>query len=110
MSETIRCTSCRGAKKVPKLGGVIGECNTCGGKGTILAVDKVKQVMVEVVDKPQDVIQSVAASVRASDMQEQVDRFKKAEVNLLNDIVDKAMPLIKVDDKKVLYKRKTTTK
>ena len=40
MTDTVRCPACRGAKKVPKLGGMIGECNTCKGEGSILASDK----------------------------------------------------------------------
>ena len=31
----VRCPACRGAKKVMKLGGLEGDCNTCLGKGEI---------------------------------------------------------------------------
>lgn len=40
MTEMVRCPSCRGSKKVAKLGGVIGECSTCTGSGSIKAADK----------------------------------------------------------------------
>jgi len=33
--DTVRCTSCRGSKQVPKLGGIIGDCNTCQGTGKV---------------------------------------------------------------------------
>lgn len=38
--ELIRCPSCRGRKQVEKLGGVLGDCNTCQGKGKIKSCDK----------------------------------------------------------------------
>lgn len=34
--DMIRCTACRGMKKVPKLGGMIGDCNLCEGTGRII--------------------------------------------------------------------------
>lgn len=84
MSDTVRCPACRGAKKVPKLGGMIGECNTCSGKGTIFAVDKVKPVAVEVVEVNADIIKAVSDAVPVSTVE----------------------PDVKVDGKKALYKRK----
>lgn len=40
MTDEIRCPACRGRKHVEKLGGIIGECNTCAGSGKIKACDK----------------------------------------------------------------------
>lgn len=36
----IRCPACRGSKKVAKLGGMIGDCNTCKGTGQINECDR----------------------------------------------------------------------
>lgn len=87
MTDSIRCPACRGAKKVPKLGGMIGACNTCNGKGTILASDKPKPVAVAVEDvAAKELISAVADSVPASSVEVE--------------------PQIKIDGKKALYKRK----
>jgi RecJ-like exonuclease len=105
MTETVRCPSCRGAKKVPKLGGMIGECNTCKGSGTILACDKPKLVVAEVLPVVEDVIAAVSDCVTSTN----VDIYLKAEEKLLHNISEDAFPLvepIKVDPKKALYKRK----
>ncbi len=97
MTDTIRCPACRGAKKVPKLGGMIGECNTCTGNGTILACDKplkLEPVTIEdVISK--ELINAVADSVPASDIQH------KATIETLP-----VMPDVKIDGKKALYRRK----
>lgn len=60
MTDTVRCPSCRGAKKVPKLGGMIGECNTCLGKGNILACDKPVAVITETAPITEDIIKAAA--------------------------------------------------
>jgi len=98
MTDTIRCPSCRGAKKVPKLGGMIGECNTCKGKGEILAADKVKPVISspEEFGSALEAIKQVANCVPASKIEH------KADIVTLP-----AEPDIKVDGKKALYTRKT---
>ena len=99
MTDTVRCPACRGAKKVPKLGGMIGECNTCTGKGTILAVDKPKPVIVEPVESQADIIKAVAEAVPVST----VTITKELKLpNSDNVVIDS----IKVDGKKALYKRK----
>lgn len=88
MTDTVRCPACRGAKKVAKLGGVIGECNTCSGKGTILAADKPKPVIVTVEDVcAKELINAVADCVPATTIQP-VEQDTK------------------IDGKKALYKRK----
>ena len=33
MDLSTRCPTCRGAKKMPKIGGMVGDCNTCKGTG-----------------------------------------------------------------------------
>lgn len=99
MTDSIRCPACRGSKKVPKLGGMIGQCNTCNGKGTILAVDKpvkVDSIVEDVCAK--ELINAVAQAVPVSD-----DKFEVAQ-----DLVEE--PAIKVDPKKALYRRKTGAK
>ena len=60
MSELIRCCACRGSKMVAKLGGILGECNTCNGSGKIKAVDKPKPVpVVELDESVADIIDAV---------------------------------------------------
>lgn len=92
MTDTVRCPACRGAKKVPKLGGMIGECNTCKGKGNILAIDKPTKVVAEPVTVVNDVVNAVADSLPASAVQH------KADITTLPDV--------KIDGKKAIYKRK----
>jgi hypothetical protein len=40
MDALIRCPTCKGQKKLPKLGGVVGECDTCNATGKIKIKDK----------------------------------------------------------------------
>lgn len=95
MTDTVRCPACRGAKKVAKLGGVIGECNTCSGKGTILAADKPKPVIVTIEDAiSKELINAVADSVPAS------------SVPLCAPSSTVLEPDVKIDGKKAIYKRK----
>jgi len=91
MTEYLRCPACRGARKVPKLGGMIGECNTCSGKGQILLADKPKPVKIEPVLPEVDIINRVAECVPSSD-----DKFIELPVEQQT----------KVDGKKALYRRK----
>jgi hypothetical protein len=94
MTDTIRCPACRGAKKVPKLGGMIGECNTCVGKGSILLADKPVKVEVTIEDViSKELINAVADCVPASSVTPIASQ-----------------PDIKIDGKKALYKRKTAAK
>lgn len=62
--DMIRCPSCRGSKKVAKLGGVIGDCNTCVGSGKIKAVDKPKPIIAEIVEPVIDVMLATARVVQ----------------------------------------------
>jgi RecJ-like exonuclease len=85
MSDTVRCPSCRGAKKVPKLGGVIGECNTCNGEGKIKACDKVMPIINEPAPELNDLIKATAEALPVAVEPDNA---------------------IKVDGKRAIYKRK----
>lgn len=87
MDDLVRCPACLGAKKVPKLGGIVGDCNTCLGIGTIRAVEKVapKVIELEVVSNA-DIINAVSQAVPVQ--------------------VEKPVEQVKIDPKKALYKRK----
>lgn len=110
MTDTIRCPGCRGAKKVPKLGGMIGYCNMCGGKGTILAEDKPKPVIAEPVESVNAVIGQVANVAPVSDkvvraaIIEELAGDMKTQPEIQMKIIEE--PQIKVDRKKRMYRRK----
>lgn len=97
MSNSVRCPACRGAQKVAKLGGMMGECNTCNGKGTILAVDKPVKVEItvedvcakELIDAVSDVTSVVALDIPV------VKEQPKDE------------PKFKLEGKKAVFKHKT---
>lgn len=91
--DKVRCPACRGSKKVSKLGGMIGECNTCEGTGQINAIDKPKPVEVTIDDViAKELINAVADCVPAS----KIDTLP-------------VTPDIKIDGKRALYKRKTAS-
>ena len=94
--DKVRCTVCRGAKQVMKLGGVMGNCNLCKGVGEINACDVpvVKPVVVEL--PSDDVIKQVANAVPASKEPERLEVPKEVDV--------------KVDGKRAIYKRKTVAR
>lgn len=75
-------------KKVAKLGGMMGDCNMCLGKGSILLADKPKPVIVEPVSPVNDVIKAVenVAPIESLSVKEK----------------------FKTDGKKALYRRKKT--
>ena len=58
MDELIRCTSGRGAKHVPRLGGIVGDCDTCKGTGKIKLSDKPVPVVSVVSELVEDVVQA----------------------------------------------------
>lgn len=60
MIEMIRCPACRGTKKVPRLGGVIGDCDTCKGKGQIELSNKPVKVIPESVADDVKIVAQVA--------------------------------------------------
>ena len=88
--EKCRCPSCRGAKQVPKLGGMLGDCNLCDGTGKILTKDMPINVVHAVITPTKLVIDAVAECIPACAVDD--------------DVIDSQ---IKVDPKKTLYKRKT---
>ncbi len=106
--DSIRCPACRGAKKVPKLGGMIGECNTCAGKGTILAIDKPVKIEVTLEDViSKELINAVADCVPASDRVIQAAPFEgKIPREKIQAAVNAVSNDVKIDGKKALYKRK----
>ena len=99
MTDIVRCPACRGAKKMPKLGGMIGECNTCSGNGTILAADKPKPVITVEDVCAKELINAVADCVPASTV-----TITTPVVLPDNDRV--VIDSIKIDGKKAIYKRK----
>ena len=117
--DKIRCPACRGTKKVPKLGGMIGECNTCKGEGKILAVDKPIAVKPEVIPVVSEIVKEVADCLPASDIVH-FDTPVRGSKEVTIDSVVSESPLIittkpietdiKIDGKKALYKRKTASK
>jgi hypothetical protein len=94
--DKVRCTVCRGAKQVVKLGGMMGNCNLCKGEGEINRCDVpvIKPVVVEPVSS--EVIKQVANVAPVS---------KESEVLEVPKDVD-----VKIDGKRAIYKRKTVAK
>ena len=94
----VRCTGCRGAKQVIKLGGMMGNCNLCKGEGEINECDVPLPV------KPMSEV--IAASVVSQVANvAPVTIEHKAEIATLP-----VEPDVKVDGKRAIYKRKTVTK
>lgn len=83
--DKIRCPNCRGAKKVAKLGGMLGDCALCNATGTIPLADKPKPVItvVETQKEVQDIIAQVSSAVEQT---KEVD--------------------IKINPKKAVYRKK----
>ena len=92
--DDIRCPACRGAKKVAKLGGIIGECNTCKGTGKIKACDKPVPVAPIVEPAISEIKEAVVNAVPVTTLE------LKEPIGLPEE------PQIKVDPKKAIYKRK----
>lgn len=88
--ELVRCPNCRGMKQVAKLGGMMGACNMCLGKGQIREADKVKPVIAEAVETVNPIIADVANCVPSTTIE----------------VKPAIEPDIKIDGKKALYKRK----
>ncbi len=95
MMEMVRCPACRGAKKVAKLGGVIGKCNMCSGDGRIKAADKPKLAPVMEPVNSVDIIKQVADVTPVSVLD-------AVEVEVIADDV-------KIDPKKAIFKRKKSS-
>jgi RecJ-like exonuclease len=105
MNESVRCPSCRGAKKVPKLGGIVGECNTCRGKGSILLADKPKPQVIEHLEPASDIIKQVS-NVAAVKIERKIDLTESDSVKIDSFTILPEEPQIKLDPKKAIYKRK----
>lgn len=95
--EMVRCPGCRGMKQVPKLGGMMGDCNQCKGKGQIKTVDKIAVQVVEV-EPIQDIKKAVAEAIPFKVTDE--EPAKAVEVK------EEPKPKAKIDGKKAVFKRK----
>ena len=73
MTDLIRCNSCRGRKKVIKLGGIEGDCDTCKGNDKIKACDKVLTVIQEQPIVATGIISQVADCVPVTPKSNNVD-------------------------------------
>jgi hypothetical protein len=81
-------------KRVAKLGGMIGDCNLCSGKGEIREAERVKPVAITVEDVcSKELIHAVADCVPASSVEAEL-----------------VTPDVKIDGKRALYKRKSASK
>jgi len=105
MSDKIRCPACRGAKKVPKLGGMIGECNTCEGDGQILAINKPIPCVSEPAPIVNEIIAATAQCIPSTDYT--AKPFKPVDAVEVIEPVNPVEIDIKVDPKKAIFKRKT---
>lgn len=123
MRDTVRCPACRGSKKVPKLGGMIGECNTCSGKGTILAVDKplkveavtledvISQELINAVANAAPVITEEEGEKIAKDyIEKRMVASDKITVEVLNPVELPEEPVLKLEGKKAVFRHKTSAK
>lgn len=89
----VTCPTCRGAKEMLKLGGMVGKCNRCHGVGQIKHSDlPVMQVIVPA-ENVTELVSKVGEAIP----------WTKSEVQKPEPIED----TIKVDRKKAIYKRKT---
>lgn len=114
MTDTMRCPSCNGAKTIMRLGGMMGDCNTCSGKGVILVADMPKPVIVEPIASPvADIIKAVneaSGFKHVLEHQEVREVLGKAMDETVKDkfTTEVLEPVVKVDPKKALYKRKSS--
>jgi DnaJ-class molecular chaperone len=98
----VTCPTCRGAKEMMKLGGMIGKCNLCHGSGKINHCDLpvIREILPaenvgELVKRVGEAVPWTGKSSKAVPAQE----------------IQKPQPIqdtIKVERKKAIYKRKTT--
>lgn len=94
--DKVRCPVCLGAKKVAKLGGMIGDCNNCKGEGTVEQEERLVTV-VPVVNCDVDEIKKAVSNALPINVQVQ---------KVVEPIKLEKKPVVKVDPKKVLYKHK----
>lgn len=72
MTDLIRCPNCRGSKKVAKLGGMIGDCNACKGKGTIAESDRPLKVVAESLPYTHDIIKATSEAVPDTTVKDEI--------------------------------------
>lgn len=116
--ELVRCPSCRGRKQVEKLGGVLGDCNTCLGKGKIKLCDKPLPPLSqsEAVYGNKDVIEAVSRAIPCQiDPLERTLDFNQApdDIKIVYDIPEpvkevetKGIKKINTQGKRAVFKRK----
>jgi len=101
MSELVRCNACRGGKQVLRIGNIIGECGLCKGTGTIKACDKI-EIVLAVNDNINSLSTLKIAVSEAIPFVIAVD----SESGDIIPVVATIDPLLKVDAKKTVFKRK----
>jgi hypothetical protein len=110
MTDKIRCPSCRGSKKVAKLGGMIGTCNTCNGLGEINSCDKPLPINPEHTTIPSELIHAVSNCVPSSELNVNADTVTiTKDINMPN-VNEVKIDTVKFDPKKAIYKRKAQSK
>lgn len=92
--KMVRCPCCRGANVMLRLGGILGECMACKGKGDIKECDLPKPVEVIPELPILEIVKQVAESVAVTD----------APLTVPDDVQTK------IDGKRAIFKRKTTTR
>jgi len=97
--ELVRCPSCRGRKQVEKLGGVLGDCNTCVGEGKIKLCDKPLPPLSQhdAVYGDKNVIDAVSKV-----MPNPIDHLESEASRLLDDVI--VEPVIQIETKSVAKK------
>jgi hypothetical protein len=111
--ELVRCPSCRGRKQVEKLGGVLGDCNTCLGEGKIKLCDKPLPPLSqsEAVYGNKDVIEAVSRAVPCQ-IDPLEDDASRLQDELIVDVVEpvvvesKSVKKINTQGKRAVFKRK----
>lgn len=103
MTDMIRCPGCRGAKKVPKLGGMIGDCNMCLGKGEILEANRPVMIKVESSPFVADIIAATSQALPVSENVSDNDNTNDTDSHS----IESEIPAVKVDHKKTIFKHKT---
>jgi len=77
--EKVRCPACRGSKQVPKLGGMLGDCNQCQGQGCINAADKVVPVKVQEQSQVPNIVEQVAECTPVSNLKHVLEQSEVRE-------------------------------
>lgn len=108
--EKVRCSNCRGMKKVAKLGGMMGDCNLCRGTGEI---DSIKPVVVKMESLPMTnaIIEATAQALPVSDMPTHSHGvFDEAVVKTYERPTSEVIiddPLTRIDPKKAKFRKKS---